>query len=494
MGRGQPLGLGRLLPPGQLGVRLQDDRHAVGVVQQVAANEAAQGGRVVGQRRLERRQRGLESQRGQRVAAVEPGAEGAQQQPQPARRAAGVVLAQLELGRVDHGGNHRRINAVGGQLRQRIQDERFHLLGVAHSHALQPGREGHLPRVGAEAAQHLFAQPAVNERLAQRRGGRVHQAVGQHAEGHDQRRVVVLRQQPVDLDEGPRRGPVAVGAVGLAGLARRVEGRLQSHGAVHRGPLERGQIGVHASQPLLRVVVAVEIEQGVGRVVVGLVEGAELLIGQVGDDRRVAAAVHAIGGVGEEGAAAGAVEQVVGRGVGPLHLVEDDALEGQRAVGRVQLVVPPLLGQLLRRHQRMEDGVGVDIQQVIEVLQVGAGRRVDRLVGVGHGVDERRQRAFDHLEERVLQRVLRRTGQDDVLQDVGQAGGVGRRGAEGDAEDLVLVVVFQRQQFRPRPRVAIEPGAGVQLRHVRLADKLKAMCQSHVLLLEKEAHAKALRG
>ncbi len=141
--------------------------------------------------------------------------------------------------------------------------------------------------------------------------------------------------------------------------------------------------------------------------VIGLVEGAELLIGQIGDGRRVAAAIDAIGIVGEEGAAAGAVEKVVGRGVGALHLVEDDALERQRAVGAIQFIMPPLLGQLLRRHQRLEDGVGVDVEQVIEVLQVGAGRRVDRLVGEGHGVDECRQRAFNHLEERVLQWVLR---------------------------------------------------------------------------------------
>ncbi len=220
--------------------------------------------------------------------------------------------------------------------------------------------------------------------------------------------------------------------------------------------------------------------------VVRLVEGAELLIGQVGNDRRVAAAVHAVGVVGEEGAAAGAVEQVIGRGVSALHLVEDDALEGQRAVGRVQFVVPPLLGQLLRRHQRVEDGVGVDVEQVVEVLQIGAGCRIDRLVREGHGIDERRQRAFDHLEERVLQRILHRTGQHDVLQDVGQAGGVGRRGAEGDAKDLVLVVVLQRQQLGPRPPMPIEPGARVQFGNGRLADKLKAVCQGHVLLLSRK--------
>ncbi len=177
--------------------------------------------------------------------------------------------------------------------------------------------------------------------------------------------------------------------------------------------------------------------------IIGLVETLELLVGQVGDDGRVAAGVDAIGDIGEGGLLAIAAEQIVGRRIGALHLVEDDALEGQRRVGRFQLIVPSLLGQLLRRQQRVEDGVDVDIEQIVEVLQVGAGRRVDCLVGEGHGVDKRRQRAFHQFEERVLKRVFLRTGQHHVLQNVRQACGVGGRRAEADAECLVLVVVLQ---------------------------------------------------
>ena len=456
----------------------------MGVIEQVVTDEAAQIGRVGRQRLPECRQRRFEGQRGQRVAVVEPGVERPQQQRQTARGAAGVVLAPAELDGVQRRGDHGRVEAVAGQVGQRAQDERLDTADVGHGHALQPGREGRLPRARGKAAQHVLAQPAVDERLAQRRGGRVQQSVGENAEGHDQRRVAVFGQQPVDLDKGARRGPVAVGccrpgAVGEARRPRRVKGGLDGDGAVHRGAVERSQVGVHPPQPLRWVVIAIEEETRVGGVVVALVEGAELLIGQVGDDRRVAAAVHAIGVVGEERLPAETTEQPIGRGVGPLHLVEDDALVGQRAVVGVQLVVPALLGQLLRRHQRVEDGVGVDIEQVIEVLQIGTGRRIDRLVGVGHGIDERRQRAFDHLEERVLERILLRAGQDDVLQDVGQAGRVGRRRAEGDAEDLVLVVVLQRQQFRPSARVPPQARLRVQFGDARLANEFKAMQCGH---------------
>ncbi len=243
---------------------------------------------------------------------------------------------------------------------------------------------------------------------------------------------------------------VVVHAIGEARHAWRGERRLQSDRAIDRNWLEFGEAGAHSAQPLLGVVVAIEEDERVRRVIIGLVETLELLVGQVGDDGRVAAGVDAIGDVGESGLLAIAAEQVIGRRISALHLIEDDALEGQRRVDRFHLVMPPLLGQLLRRQQRVEDGVDVDVEQVVEVLQVGAGCRVDCLVGEGHGVDKRRQRAFHQFEERVLERVFLRTGQHHVLQNVGQAGGVGGRRAEVDAEHLVLVVVLQREELRAR--------------------------------------------
>jgi len=99
---------------------------------------------------------------------VEPRVQRPHQQRQPARIAAGVVLAQRKLDGIDRRADHVRVETVLGQRLQRRQDERLHTVGIGHSHALQSGRESHLPRVVGQAAEHVFAQPGVDQRLAQR--------------------------------------------------------------------------------------------------------------------------------------------------------------------------------------------------------------------------------------------------------------------------------------------------------------------------------------
>ena len=107
--------------------------------------------------------------------------------------------------------------------------------------------------------------------------------------------------------------------------------------------------------------------------------------------------------------------------------------------------------------------VQVDIDQVVEVLYVLAGDRVAGLVRVGHRVEEGVERAFGQLDEGLFGRVLARAAQNGVLQDMRQAGGVGGRGAEGDAKNFVFVLVFQREQFRAGLDVFVEGGEAPDL-------------------------------
>jgi hypothetical protein len=58
---------------------------------------------------------------------------------------------------------------------------------------------------------------------------------------------------------------------------------------------------------------------------------------------------------------------------------------------------------------------------------------------------------------------------------VESAGGV----RKGDAEDLVLVVIFQREQLGAGLHVAPEPRLRVQLGDVLRADQFKAMFDVH---------------
>ena len=255
------------------------------------------------------------------------------------------------------------------------------------------------------------------------------------------------RQQPVDGDVVL--AAAVAGRVGLLASAGLAPPRLDADGGVDAPGLELRQVFLQDLEPPLRRVVAVEPDEGVGGVVEVAVEGREALPRQVGDVPGVAPGLDAVGRVGEEPLLDRLAQDPLGGGVGALHLVVDDAAEGQLPL--LDLVVPALLLEDLRRQPRVEDGVEVDVDEVVEVLQVLAGNRVAGAVGVGEGVEEGLQRSLEELDEGLLHRVLAGAAEDGVLEDVGDAGGVGGRRAEGDAEDLVGVIAVDHGD---------EPGPG----------------------------------
>ena len=203
----------------------------------------------------------------------------------------------------------------------------------------------------------------------------------------------------------------------------------------------------------------------------------EVLVGELRDGARVAAGLVRVGGVGEQRRGDGVVQHVHGVGKGALHLVEDHAVVAQGAVfklaalGDVQLVVPALLLEDggLGVDGGVEHGVHVDARQVHEVLLVSGGDRVDRLVRVGHGVEERLHGALDEVNEGLLDGIALGAAQNRVLQDVEDAGVVCGRGFETDGERLVLVLAGQVQQARARCVMAHDVGVGVELGDVLVA-------------------------
>jgi len=460
-------------------VRDQGDRRAVRVIQQVAGDQLL---KVTpgGDAGLDPLQRRLEGQRVQRIAAVQPDGQHADHQRQPAREAAGVSLPQLEFDRVHGSLDHLRIDAVAGQGGQRVHDQGLDLIHIGGVDALETSREVHLALVGADAAiGQVFAQAGVDQGLAQRGGRRVDQNVRQDVQGQPLLDIDRLRQQPAHRDHAAPLSGLFPGVVAHRSPARRGEARLERDGIVDLDALETGDEGVDQAQALLRVVVPIEPDAGIGGMVVGIVEGLELLIGQVGHDHRVTTGVEAVRPVGQDVLLSVAAQQVIRRGVRALHLVEDDAPVGQRAIRRFQLVVPAFLLERLLADAGEEDRIQVDIDQVVEVLEVGAGDRVAGHVRVGHGVEKSVERAFEQLDERLLDRVLAGAAQHGMLHDVRHAGRIGGRGLEGHAEDLVLVVILQGKQLRPGAEVAEAPGARVDLRDVAFFNQFKTVYDCH---------------
>ena len=172
-------------------------------------------------------------------------------------------------------------------------------------------------------------------------------------------------------------------------------------------------------------------------------------------------------------------------GVHALHLVVDHALVTERAVGAVGLDVPAFLLEAFFVDAGEEHGVKVDVHEVVEVLKVGAGDRIAGLVREGEGVQEGLERPLEQFDEGFLHGVFFGAAQDGMFEDVGDAGGVFRGGAERGAEALVFVVVEHGEEFRSRGLVTPEFDGSGYFGKLFLAYEGKAVGIHACLLYER---------
>ena len=163
---------------------------------------------------------------------------------------------------------------------------------------------------------------------------------------------------------------------------------------------------------------------------------------------RVAAGIPAVAVVREEDIQRLLVNLLVHIAHGALHLVEHNALV-QRCAVFVQLDVPAFLIEDVRVLQdaRREHSIQIHFRQVQEVLLVAAGDGVNRLVGEGHRVQERRHAALHQLDERFTNGILGAAAEHRMLQNMEYAGRILRQGLKRDAERLVHLAVIHPNQL-----------------------------------------------
>ena len=112
--------------------------------------------------------------------------------------------------------------------------------------------------------------------------------------------------------------------------------------------------------------------------------------------------------------------------------------------------------------QRAEHCVQVHVHQVLEIGLVGGGKGIHGLVREGHGVQKGRHAALQQLQKGRGDRVLLAACQHRVLQNVKNAGIIGGKSAETDAECLVDILVFH-QQHRSAADIVGQQGQGAVL-------------------------------
>mmetsp|Transcript_17025 Transcript_17025/g.28717 ORF Transcript_17025/g.28717 Transcript_17025/m.28717 type:complete len:204 (+) Transcript_17025:2760-3371(+) len=102
-----------------------------------------------------------------------------------------------------------------------------------------------------------------------------------------------------------------------------------------------------------------------------------------------------------------------------------------------------LEGLLVADAVGVQDGVEVDVHQIVEVLRVAGRDGVARAIRVGERVEESVQGALHQLHERLLDRVFAAPTQHAVLENVRDTRGILGRCAEYSPEGLVFIVVGQ---------------------------------------------------
>ena len=129
----------------------------------------------------------------------------------------------------------------------------------------------------------------------------------------------------------------------------------------------------------------------------------------------------------------------------------------------VQLEPVGFLEEGVLGEPREEDGVAVDVHQVEVVGLYRARGGIDRLVRVGKGVHEGGQAPPRHDEEAVLDGEALGAAEHRVLDDVGDARAVPRPRAEGEGEDVLLVLGLEAIELASRLLVADEGAAAAVL-------------------------------
>ena len=73
----------------------------------------------------------------------------------------------------------------------------------------------------------------------------------------------------------------------------------------------------------------------------------------------------------------------------------------------------------------MKHGVHIDVDEVVQIFEVGAGHGVDGFIGVGHRIQKGIERSFEQFIKGTFDGKMFRTTQHRMFEDVGHAVGIG---------------------------------------------------------------------
>ena len=390
---------------------------------------------------------GIQLQNAFRVAAVQPASDDGQQQFQTIRVGRVDDLLAMKFNLVDGGCDQFGVDFILNQPFEHIQDNFFNGLGALFTDILESACKQGVPVFGVVTGYiaECAAQARIHQRLAQGRTGIAQQDLFQDRQDQDFEGIVDIAGQPGQTDLAFA-GRVLAGRQGVSVACRSGFGPARLAGDI--GLWIDGVEVSHDTvcddrQVVFEGQVAVGVEIGVAGMVMALVKGDQLGMGQSRNRRRITARIVAVGCVGIHGVEQRAAHHLIGRRHGAFHFVVHHTFVYKAVAAgirvRFELQAVTLLLETQPINGREKRGVQIDLHQVVVVLGVLGGEGIHGPVGGRKGVHEGAQAAFEHGEKGIADREFARPAQNRVLQNVGDAGGIGGHGFKGDTERVLLV-------------------------------------------------------
>ena len=195
---------------------------------------------------------------------------------------------------------------------------------------------------------------------------------------------------------------------------------------------------------------------------------------------RIAAGLKAVAGIREQSLQRFVFQISVRRGINALHLVIDNAVIAQLAIKAVNIIMPALLTQsiFVFINQRIKNSVQINIHQVMEVLIVAAGNRINRFIRISHSIQKGVQRALHKVDKRLLQMIFARAAERGMLQNMCHACIICRRRSKGNRKHLVVIIIRKIEKTGAALLMLHNISIRLDFFHIALLQHLKAMADS----------------
>jgi hypothetical protein len=247
------------------------------------------------------------------------------------------------------------------------------------------------------------------------------------------------------------------------------------NGGIRIHSIEVLEVFIEDTEPFLRGVVAVEVDPGIGGMVVFLMKRFELLKCEGWNLPGIAPRIKAVCVFGKKGLLGAFGKDIVWRRIGSFHFVVDNTLINDGLFLSLQIQVPPFLLKNVWRQTGIEDRIKVDIDEIIEILEVQAGNGVTGLVGIREGVEKGFQGALEKLYEGLFDRIFSGSAEHGMFQNMSDTGRIRGGRSERDSKNLVLILIGQRQQLSSCPGMNEESRMRSQFVDELFPDQLEAM-------------------